>query len=213
MKFLHYIFFPVQALALLLFSTGVFAQFSYQGFSGGMMLHTGYLKSGDFQIAEDDDILSNHQVKGAPFGIGGTIKFHFGTVSDQFRIGMEGYRSSISYEEKGSYQVTGWGGLTFDYVRVGGKVKPFIGVNVGGGGNRNHTVLDYFYLSGTQDKLMIYHKYAFVAVTPYIGMEIAITQKLSFIAKADWLFNISNPQPDFASGPRLFLGIIFSRLK
>lgn len=213
MTYLHRWFYALQALCFLLLSTGAYAQFSYRGFSGGMMLHTGYLQSDGFDIVEGDDVMSRHQVKGMPFGIGGTIKFHFGTATDQLRIGMEGYRSSISYDEWGSYQSTGWGGLTFDYIRQNKRLKPFVGVNVGGGGNRNHIVHEYLTSSLSSDRLFTYRKYAFVAVTPYLGLEIAFSQKLSFVFKADYLFNVSNPQPDFASGVRVFLGIIFCRLK
>ena len=58
-----------------------FAQnlFQYNGFSGGMMVHSGYLQSKDFTITTNNgQSLQNLQAKGVPLGIGGAAKVHLG---------------------------------------------------------------------------------------------------------------------------------------
>lgn len=43
-----------------------------------------------------------------PFGIGGVIRVHLG---DHWRVGSEGYVSTIKQANNGSYVKYGWGGL------------------------------------------------------------------------------------------------------
>ena len=51
-----------------------------KGFSGGMMVHTGYLRGCDNPF--------DFNPKGMTFGIGGVAKLH---ITDHFRAGFEGY--------------------------------------------------------------------------------------------------------------------------
>ena len=55
-----------------------------KGFSGGMMVHSGYQYGGDNPYDYDP--------KGATFGIGGVARLH---LSDHFRAGFEGYFSTL----------------------------------------------------------------------------------------------------------------------
>ena len=50
----------------------------YRGFIGGMMLHTGYAGSSDLTIMSPGGESRTIGVRGAPFGIGGAIRFMFG---------------------------------------------------------------------------------------------------------------------------------------
>ena len=49
--------------------------------------------------------------------IGGVIRLHLG---DHFRIGSEGYVSTLSQRGNGSYLKYGWGGLLADYYTANG---------------------------------------------------------------------------------------------
>ncbi len=200
-------------LILLLISTSISAQ-NYKGFSGGMMLHTGYLQSKNFTISSNSTEYNNNHIKSAPFGIGGLLRFHFGSETDQVRVGMEGYRSAANYKPLDSNVSIGWGGLFVDYIRhFKGRVDPFVGVNFGGGGVKNLIVLDGDNTNYTAENNATYRRYPFIAITPFVGIEIEITKKLRFIFKADYLFNINNRQNDFPEGPRFYAGIIFYRMK
>ena len=81
------------------------------------------------------------QIRGAAFGIGGHVKFAFGTPTDMLRIGAEGHSSNVRYAPSPSYAHTGWGGVLVDYIRrTKGRVHPFIGCLIGGGGVKNHII-------------------------------------------------------------------------
>ena len=73
-------------LALLLAHTSVFADNGkiIKGFSGGMMVHSGYLSGCDNPYGYD--------ASGATFGIGGVAKLH---LTKHFRAGFDGYFSNM----------------------------------------------------------------------------------------------------------------------
>ena len=60
-----------------------------KGFSGGMMVHSGYLSGCDNPY--------NYDAKGPTFGIGGVAKLH---LTDHFRAGFEGYFSTMPLRKK-----------------------------------------------------------------------------------------------------------------
>ena len=93
-----------------------------RGFDGGMMVHTGFL-------AGNLDAIG-YQAKGAPTGIGGVIRLHLG---EHFRIGSEGYVSTLNQRNNGSYLKYGWGGLLVDFYTVLGRFQPYAGLTLGGG--------------------------------------------------------------------------------
>lgn len=189
--------------------------FRFRGYVGGMMLHTGYISSPGFTIGVNDGAGGIPvRVKGAAFGIGGQVKFAFGTETDMIRIGSEGHSSSVSYRPSPSYAHTGWGGILVDYIRhTKGRIHPYIGVTVGGGGVKNHIIADGSTSDFVSEPCAAMRKYTFMAAAPFIGVEIGLTPKLSLSVKADWLFNLTGRQPDFSSGPRLYVGIMFNRLQ
>ena len=59
----------------------------YQGYSGGMMVHTGYLFGKDRLCPLDKEL------QGATFGIGGAVRVH---LWKHLRIGSQRVRDSIS---------------------------------------------------------------------------------------------------------------------
>ena len=63
-----------------------------QRFDGGMMVHTGYLH-GDLTAL-------NYKAEGMTFGLGGVLRYHLG---NHFRLGGEGYVSTLKQMHNGSY--------------------------------------------------------------------------------------------------------------
>lgn len=184
-------------------------KFRFRGYSGGMLLHTGYVWSSDFNISDGTDIY-NMQIKGAPIGIGGTMKFKFGTEKNQFRIGIEGASSNIVFKPRHSYSHTGWGGLILDYIRnTDKKVHPFIGCLIGGGGIKNHILLKGSVSDFENEDVVCYRKYPFMAVAPYAGLEFTITPKFRLTAKIEYLMNVLEYKKDFTQGIRFYFGFLF----
>ena len=153
-------------------------------------------------------------IVGGATGIGGHVKFAFGTHSDMLRIGAEGHSSNVRYSPSHSYAHTGWGGIILDYIhRTEGRVHPFLGCLIGGGGVKNHIIIQGSTSDYVTEQQSAMHKDAFMAIAPFLGIEVSLTPKLSLVIKTDWLLNAANSQRDFTSGPRIYAGILFNRLQ
>ena len=77
-----------------------------KGFSGGMMVHTGYQFGGDNPY--------NYNPEGATFGIGGVARVH---LTEHFRTGFEGYMAKMGLANslvKRSNNKVFWTGLLAD---------------------------------------------------------------------------------------------------
>jgi hypothetical protein len=173
----------------------------FQGYSGGMMLHTGYISGGMVSVNSQEKT----KLQGMPFGIGGLLRFHFGNY---FRVGGEGYNSTLHYGKNKNYTALSWGGLLLDCQWKINKFTLFGGGTIGGGSVKNITILNDF-STHSIEKNAIYRKYTIMIADPFIGMEYAIAQKIHLITKVDCIFNITNRQPDFVIGPRFYAGIVF----
>lgn len=178
-------------------------KWEYGGFSGGMLLHTGYVYSQRFDI-EVNGVAKTFTRQGAPFGLGGRLQFAFGK---HLRIGGEGY-SSVLYFKNKSYCQTGWGGILADFIWRKKVVSPFVGFTFGGGTQKTLILSDSFQNQFITENIF-YHRFGFLVLTPFVGMEITITPKVRFVLKADYIFNVSNPQKDFITGVRLYAGVWF----
>ena len=131
----------------------------------------------------------------------------------QLHSGSGTHSSNVSYRPSPSYSHTGWGGLLVDYIhRSKGRVYPFIGCLIGGGGVKNHIIAEGSTDDFVTEPQAAMHRYAFMAVAPFAGMEVSLTPKLSLVVKADWLLNATSRQNDFSNGLRLYVGILFNRL-
>lgn len=172
-----------------------------KGFSGGMMLHSGYQFGGDNPFGFNP--------KGATFGIGGVARIH---LSEHFRTGFEGYFSTMGLKKEvksGSHNKVFWTGALADWCWKFGKFYPYIGATVGGG---METALYIFegdkhdWIPGTA----VLHKQPFFAVDPFIGCDIAVGEALRLTVKTDWLMAINNEGLNRPLGPRLYFGFIFA---
>lgn len=181
---------------------------AFSGYSGGMMIHSGYVSAGNVTFTSPNgSVPASAKISGLPLGIGGALKIHFGK---HLRIGTEGYSSNLRYGKYGSYEHTGWGGLLVDGVLPLGKWFPFAGITVGGGGVKNVTVFqdttgDFTLDDGTTS----YRRYTFMAVAPFLGVEYALTARIHLVLKADWLLDTTSRQSDFVRGPRVYFGFMF----
>ena len=202
----------VVALLATLVSYSALAQggLKYRGFSGGMMVHTGYLQSNSFDLQTiQDNYITTFKVEGMPFGIGGAARLHFGK---HMRVGGEGYVSNLRYGVKGTTLSVSWGGALVDCVWQLGRWWPFVGMVVGGGTVEHIILQDEPAVDFVVENNAAYREYAFIALAPMVGVEYALSEKIHLTFKMDYVINLSNPQADFPSGPRFFLGFMFYRL-
>lgn len=183
----------------------------YEGFSGGMLLHSGYVQGKTFEITDlSGNVVSRQKMEGFPFGIGGAMRIHLGK---HWRIGGEGYVSTLKYNHNGSYSSIGWGGILMDCMWQMNKISFFAGGTIGGGSTKNVTLQNDYGNDYQTEENVSFRKYGFMAITPFVGMEYAVTDKIRLTFKIDYLLNVSNFQNDFVTGPRVYIGFMFYRLK
>ena len=173
-----------------------------QGYSGGMMFHTGYLSGGCLNMPDNQGKIN---IEGMPAGIGGLLRLHLGK---HLRIGGEGYTSTLSYGKNESFMTLAWGGLLIDSPWKINKYTAFFGGTIGGGSIKNITVL-HTPPSHSIEKSAVYRNYSVMTAVPFMGMEYALTRRIHLITKVDYIVNIAQKQSDFAMGPRVYAGIIF----
>lgn len=211
-------------------SSGIFT-----GFSGGMMVHAGYMfTDSPDKLFSNTGLGSYDYVKalpkdGASFGLGGTLRMH---LINHIHLGAEGFVSTMPLMKTGSNVRTGWGGAMCDFYANWGKTRPLIGLTVGGGTMKRLYVPDANQVEhSTSSDTTIYNssfvKTPFFFIDPYVGMEIDLGDHMALLIRIDYLlpFNIHNTGLAEAgkevkwdnfvtpSGPRLYVGIMFGRLK
>lgn len=185
--------------------------FQYSGFSGGMMVHSGYLQSQKFNITTNNgQSPQNLQAKGVPFGIGGAAKVHLGKY---LRVGGEGYVSNLNYGEYNSIFSLSYGGVLVDCIWQNKRFSPYVGVLFGGGSTQNTTLFASTPDDFIAEENVSYRKNSFLALTPFVGVEYALNDKIRLTLKADYLVNLNSAPNDFANGIRVFIGFMFYRLK
>lgn len=172
-----------------------------KGFSGGMMVHTGYQYGCDNPFGLD--------ISSPTFGIGGCAKIH---LTEHFRTGFEGYFSTAPIKKgvvSGSNNKLFWTGVLADWFWECGKFIPYIGTTLGGG-----TETSFFMFEGDKHdwKLeeAVLHKQPFFAIDPYVGVEYAVGKALRLTLKADWLLALNSDGLNKPMGPRVYFGFIFA---
>lgn len=184
------------ATLLLALHIGAAAQ-ERQLFDGGMMLHTGYL-NGNIEALD-------YNAKGMTYGIGGVLRFHIG---EWLRVGGEGYVSTLSQMDNGSYVRMGWGGVVADGCWRLGRWMPFAGLCIGGGRASTLLVFNGDDSDWTLEPNAVLHNEMFMLVNPYVGIEYALTDAVHLTLKADRLTPLTGEA--IPTGVRLYLGFIFA---
>lgn len=185
----------------------------YQGFSGGMMLHAGYLFGQD-PHAPATPAGRSTSPQGAAFGIGGALRVH---LWQHLRTGFEGFVSTMpstttdcrNILQPGSYVRVGCGGVLADCCWRMDKAWPFIGGALGGGAMRGLYILDGDQYSWTPDANSTFHKQAFFYVTPYVGCDYCLTPKVHLTFRLDWMLAFHKGDIALPTGPRLYFGFMF----
>lgn len=206
------------------------------GFSGGMALHMGYgFTSNPQELFRNPDIGTIDHIKSLPkdgifLGLGGQLRFH---LLDHIHIGGEGYMSLMPLMKSGSNIRFGWGGAFVDGYLTAGRLRPMIGLGLGGGSMKRLFVPDKaetVYSDEVQYNAS-YTKTPFFYLNPYVGLEIllGVAKARSLYLRLDYMlpFGASNSSlsqdiegkkniwSNFItpSGPRLFVGIMFGKQK
>lgn len=185
----------------------------FQGFSGGMMLHTGYLFGRDQRAphAEDGTLCSP---QGATFGIGGAARVH---LWRHLRVGAEGFVSTMPSTttdrrnelRAGSYVQSGWGGVLADACWRLERVWPYVGATVGGGAMRSLYILEGDEDDWQEETRTLFHHQSFFLVDPYVGLDWCMTRKVHMTFRLDWMLAIHKAQLLMPTGPRLYVGFMF----
>ena len=173
-----------------------------KGFSGGMMVHSGYQFGGDNPF--------NYNPKGATFGIGGAARLH---LTDHFRTGFEGYFSTMGLKKdlvKGSHNKVFWTGILADWYWKAGRFYPYVGATVGGGMETAYYMFEGDSHDWLPEAAAVFNKQPFLAVDPFIGCDIAVGEALRLTVKTDWLLAIRKSGINRPFGPRIYFGFIFA---
>lgn len=181
----------------------------YQGFSGGMMLHTGYLYGSD-AAAPCADV----PLRGATFGIGGALRVH---LWDHLRVGGEGFVSTMPAAAttwraalcSGSYVRSGWGGVSADACWRGNKVWPYVGGSLGGGTMRSLYITEGDETDWAEEAHAVFHRQPFFYVDPYVGLDWCMTPRVHLTFRFDWLWALHRDALVCPTGPRLYVGFMF----
>lgn len=184
----------------------------FQGYSGGMMLHVGYLfgKNPSAVLPSGESI----SPQGLTTGIGGSLRVNLWKC---LRVGCEGYVSTMKSGatdmkdilQSGSYVRTGSGGLIADACWRLEKVWPFIGASVGGGAMRTLSIVDGTEEDWQPEQFAMLTKQGFGYVSPYIGMDWCMTKRIHMTFRMDWMLAMSQKRLLLPTGPRLYVGFMF----
>lgn len=173
-----------------------------KGFSGGMMVHSGYQRGCDNPFGLD--------ISSPTFGIGGCAKLN---LTDHFRAGFEGYFSTAPIKrgvQSGSHNKLFWTGVLADWFWQQGKLTPYIGTTLGGGMETSFLMFAGDKHDWEPEGMTVLHKQPFVAVDPYVGVEYAVGKALRLTLKADWMLAINADGLNRPMGPRVYFGFIFA---
>ena len=185
---------------------------AFSGYGGGMMLHTGFVQSREFNLyAPNGTLRQSMRLRGMPFGIGGAIRVRFGR---HLRVGGEGYVSTLRQRKTKGYNTIGWGGLLADCSWTKNKWTFFIGGTIGGGSVKNLLFTEAsnndFLL---EDGIVAYRKYSLLCIAPFLGFEYTLHDSIRLVVKTAYLCGLTPTPVDFTTGPRLYIGINFCHWK
>ena len=184
----------------------------FQGYSGGMMLHTGYLfgKNPSAVLPSGESI----SPQGLTYGIGGSLRVN---LMKHLRVGCEGFVSTMksnvtdmsSVLQSGSYVRIGWGGILADACWRLEKVWPFIGASIGGGAMRSLSVIEGDEADWQPEDLAMLTKQSFGYANPYVGVDWCMTRRIHMTFRMDWMMAFAKKDLQMPTGPRLYVGFMF----
>ena len=201
------------------------------GFSGGMLLHGGYLFADSPDKVFSNTGLGNlDYVKGLPkdgfcYGLGGALRAH---LVNHIHLGAEGFVSTMPLMRTGSNVRTGWGGVLCDAYFQLGKIRPLLGFTIGGGTMKRLYVpkqdegVDYAETDSTYYNAS-YTKTPFFFIDPYVGLEANLTSHMALIVRIDYMLPFGRTDSQLTddkkwkgfmepSGVRLYIGLMFGKL-
>lgn len=184
----------------------------FQGYSGGMMLHAGYLfGQNPSAILPSGESISP---QGMTTGIGGSLRIN---LWKHLRVGCEGYVSTMksgvtdmkNVLQSGSYVRTGSGGLLADACWRMEKVWPYVGAAVGAGAIRTLSVVEGTEEDWQPEDFAMLTKQGFGYVDPYVGVDWCMTRRVHLTLRMDWMLAFADKQLVLPTGPRFFFGFMF----
>lgn len=212
----------------------------FTGFSGGMMLHIGYMFSDDprkiFSNAGlgSEEYIASLPKDGVGLGLGGTLRVH---LLNHIHVGAEGGMSIMPLGKIGNIRM-GWGGAMCDVYTQWGKVRPLIGLSLGGGAMKRlylpqNGPIPYAPEEAPTDTTLYnasYTKTPFFYLDPYVGMEVDLASNMALLIRIDYMLPFGRSGSSLTeltqlkngvnwsnfmtpSGPRLYVGLMFGRLK
>lgn len=179
----------------------------YQGFSGGMMVHAGYLGG----TTPAHTAATWH---GATTGIGGAARVN---LWRHLRVGAEGFVSTMpstmsnqsTVLKAGSYLSSSWGGVLADACWRTRKLWPYVGATVGGGSMKSLYIFEGNEHDWTSEGEAMFNKQSFVYVDPFVGTDFCLTEKIHFTLRVDCLLPFHRGTLVQPAGPRLYAGFMF----
>ena len=200
------------------------------GFTGGMMLHGGYLFSKTPDELFRNASLTAQSIPNLPrdgftMGLGGALRLH---LIDHIHLGGEGFVSTMPLSASGTSIRTGWGGVLCDFYATLGIVRPIVGMTIGGGStkrlyvptNPKQTVQDN---EGTEYNAS-FTKTPFFLLDPYVGLEIGL-KRVALLIRVDYMLPFGKGKNGILSqdvswsnflspsGPRLYFGVMFGKFE
>lgn len=184
----------------------------FQGYSGGMMVHAGYLFGDNPAAALPSGKSLSSQ--GLTAGIGGSLRIN---LKRHLRVGCEGFVSTMNsqltnqrnYLQSGSYVRTGWGGVLADACWRGERFWPFVGGSVGGGAMHTLAVAEGSEEDWLPEESAVLHKQSFMYINPYAGIDFCLTPRVHVCLRVDWMLAFAKQSIVYPTGPRLYVGFMF----
>lgn len=178
----------------------------FQGCSGGMMLHMGYL------FGNNPAAPANPQ--GLTWGLGGAARVH---LWKHLRVGFDGYVSTMNSNvtdarnvlSDGSYIRVGSGGFIADACWRLKTIWPYVGAGIGGGSMKGLYIVNGDQTDWMPEINAVFNKQPFFYVTPYVGIDWCMRERAHMTFKFDWMMAIAHQQLLMPSGPRLYVGFMF----
>lgn len=183
--------------ALSAFAAGSSAT-SHRLFGGGMAVQAGYVKI-------DNEFGT---INGVMRGLGGRLHFYLGK---HLRAGGAGAAVSLAYDKpgvSGSYVRVGYGGLTAEATGQRGRWRYSAGLLVGGASFENMHIVertDRGRFDGYLDDRATF------MISPLFTLERSMTDAISLMVMADYLWGPELGVRRHFGGPKVHLGVLFNK--